>query len=97
LAFGGPEGNDTVQPREISIQGEPGDDIRTVVVVSITPCLFKKEGDHVMVLELGDQTFERPFGVRMVEELPKQGSSIEPMNWSFLGVRFFASTMYWLA
>lgn len=70
-----PEGNDTVQPREISIQGEPGDDIRTVVVVSITPCLFKKEGDHVMVLELGDQTFERPFGVRMVEELPKQGSS----------------------
>lgn len=28
-----------------------------------------------MVLELGDQTFERPFGVRMVEELPKQGSS----------------------
>lgn len=70
-----PEGNDTVQPREISIQGEPGHDIRTVVVVSITPCLFKKEGDHVMVLELGDQTFERPFGVRVVEELPKQGSS----------------------
>lgn len=65
-----PDGEDTVQPREISVNDERDPDATTVFIFQITPCIFKKIGSHRLSVDLGDLHFEHPFGVRVVDELP---------------------------
>lgn len=42
----------------------------TVFVFSISPCPFRSEGTHTLVVEIGEEQFDHSFDVHVVDELP---------------------------
>lgn len=66
-----PTGQEITKPREKALVNvDPSESRPAVFVFNVTPCQFRSEGMHKLVIELDGEDLEYAFEVRVVDELP---------------------------